>query len=63
MSKDVRSSDSLRKALVRKVRDVYVNVYCLLNVGRWKRMLAVLERKLLAGSVVREKEQISRVFP
>ena len=61
MSKDTTSSDSLRKAFVRKVREMDVTVNWLnfelwLESG-WKRMLTTLERKLQAGSVVREESR------
>ena len=64
MSKDPKSSDSLRKALVRKVREMDVAVNGLnFELVVCERMLTTLERELLAGSVVREEKQIFCIFP
>ena len=58
VSKDTRSSDSSRKAFVRKVREIGVAVKLVnLHIGGYKKMLAALEEKLLAESVVREKNR------
>ena len=59
-SKDARLSDSLRNALVRKLREwtlLLIGRFC---VGGWKRMLSALEGKLPAKSIVSEKNRFSR---
>jgi hypothetical protein len=57
-------SDSLRKALDWKVREMDIVILANSCVGGWKRMRTALERKSLAGSIVREKSHTpSAVFP
>ena len=52
VSKGTRSSDSSRKAFVRKVREIGVAANWSISISVVRKGLTALEGKLLAGSVV-----------